>query len=110
MTENEYDVLWGTVRRTLERLRTEAPEGYTAAGEIRLADGETIEPAGVGQLNSWLYFEIDKEGDEVTLDRRIIFIPPELLARVEIRFVRTEGREIGFRVDSPRLAVVPERE
>jgi hypothetical protein len=68
----EYDQMWGTVRRTFESMRRAAPEGLVARAQIRLIDGETIEPAGAGLLGSWLYFEIEEEGEETTQAHRVV--------------------------------------
>jgi hypothetical protein len=105
MNRLEYDRLWGTVRRTLENMREASPEGFIARVQVRLLDGEAIEPAGAGLLDSWLYFEIEEEGDQTTTAHRVIFVRPEHIAHVELKYVRGE-REIGFRVSEPRLAVV----
>ena len=94
-------LMWSTIRRTFERLQRHAPEGYVPRIYVRLFDGETFEPAGVGPIGSWLFFEIDQEGDEVTADRRVVATRPENIGRVEIRFIPADGRPVGFHVSPP---------
>jgi hypothetical protein len=107
MNRLEYDRLWGTVRRTLENMGKASPQGFIARVHVRLLDGEAIERAGAGLLDSWLYFQLEEGGDQTTSAHRVIFVQPERIAHVELKYVRGE-REMGFRVNEPRLAVVPD--
>ena len=107
--DTEHDRFWSTVHRTLENLKAETPPGFTGRVQV-IVDGEAIEPAGVGRLGSWIYFEVDKEdGDTVTDEHRVIFVRPEAIGRVEVVCVREE-RDVGFRVDEPKVAGIAAEE
>lgn len=95
------DLVWKHLRAVFERMEADAPEGFVPRVQVTLLDGETFEPAVVGNYTSsaWLVFEIDDEGDVLTERRRVIAARPEAIARVEVRFVRADGKRIGFSVN-----------
>jgi hypothetical protein len=105
----EDDQFWSTVRRTFETMEKMAPEGWVPRIFVTLADGEILEPAGGGRAGSRVYFEIEDEnedGAKVTEDHRVVFVPPESILRVEVRFREQAGHRVGFRLDEPIFAEV----
>jgi hypothetical protein len=108
-SDADHDRFWATVRRTLERLRSQSPDGYVARVQIGLADGETIEPAGVGRLDSWIYFEMDENETEVTPARRVIFIHPERIALRSGSCAETVAARSASASTSPRSPSFPMR-
>jgi hypothetical protein len=96
-----HDRPWGTVRRTFENMERAAPAGFSPRVDVILDDGETFAPAGVQEIGSWLFFEAT-EGDDESERHRVIVVRPEMIARVEIRFVRTDAA-FGFRLDAPDM-------
>lgn len=108
-SDSEHERFWSTVHRTLENLKEHAPQGFTGRVQVAIG-GEEIQPAGVGRLGSWVYFEVDEgDADTVTEERRVVFVRPEYIGKVEVRYVREE-REVGFHVDEPKVAGIPQAE
>ena len=50
-----------------------------------------------------------EDASVLTAARRVVFLQPEYINRVEVKYVR-EAKDIGFRVEKPKLAVVPSQE
>jgi hypothetical protein len=96
------DLLWKHVREVFDRMQADAPDGFMARVQVVLFDGEAFEPGHVVERESsaWIMFEVDDEGDVLTERRRVISVRPESIARVDVRFVRSDKR-IGFKVDQP---------
>jgi hypothetical protein len=106
----QLGALWSTFGATFERLEQDAPEGYAPRVQVTLNDGEQFEPGTVQEIGPWVFFEVDDPGDVVTERRRVIAVPPETLIRIEIKFVRTDGRSLGFHVEPPEsLPLQPEQ-
>lgn len=97
----DHNALWGTIRRTFENLEQASPPGFIPRVQVTLDDGETFEPSVVSEIGPFAFFEAD-EGNHVTEDRRVIAVRPERIARVEIRFVRSD-ESFGFRMDAPAV-------
>jgi len=81
-------------------LKANSPEGFVLRVYVTLDNGEMIEPGAVEYISSWLFFEMDRPGDEVTEERRVIAIHPDRIGHVEIRPVRSTDAPsvVGFRV------------
>jgi hypothetical protein len=96
------DLFWRTVRSTFERMEKDAPTGYAPRVEVHVL-GEVIVPAVGWPAPPWLFFETLEE--EPSRGRRVVAVHPEHIAKVEIRFVRRDGKQPpGFRFEPERDA------
>ena len=89
------------IHRTVDNLKANAPEGFTPYVYVTLYDGETFKPGNVQYIGPWLIFEMDRPGDELTPERRVIAVHPERIGHVEIRFERSTRSDVGFTVLPP---------
>jgi hypothetical protein len=99
------DPLWSTFGATFEHLEREAPEGYVPVVEVQLLNGDTLKTGNVREIPPWVCFEEDIEaepGGGPTSVRRVVAVLREQIAKVEIRYIRAEGRQaLGFRIEPP---------
>jgi hypothetical protein len=80
----------------------DSPAGFVTRVEVQLVTGEIIEPAVVQSISPWLFFEM---GDEIQT-RRVVVVRPEHIAKVEIKFIRADGKQPpGFQVKTPQDAI-----
>jgi hypothetical protein len=106
------DPLWSTIGTTREGMERNAPEGYIPRVEIELMAGERLEPAVVQEIPPWLFFEVadpsERESDKPGPAHRVIAVLREHIAKVEIRYVRAEGKQApGFRIEPPPVDEAP---
>jgi hypothetical protein len=98
------DPLWGTMSATFDNLNQRAPEGYVPVVEVKLLNGETLITGNVREIPPWVCFEEDLEagpGEGPTSARRVVAVLREQIGKVEIRYIRAEGRTTGFRIEPP---------
>ena len=93
--------IWRIVHNNLEGLRQDAPEGYEPVVEVFLVG--RAEPVRLAQVQTtreeafpWALLVADM-GSDVVSDQRLVFVPHKrYIERIEIGFVRSEGRQVGF--------------
>jgi hypothetical protein len=104
--------IWRIVRSNLESLKQVAPEGYAPVVDVYIVG--RLEPVRLNEVHTsrepdfpWTLLSEGEAGDDGALskDDRSVFVPEGHIARIEISFVTSEGRPIGFAhredLDSP---------
>jgi hypothetical protein len=100
--------LWGRVRSLYDQLEERAPEGFAPVVQVFLAGREEpVEPAFVqtstdSDVYPWILLQArtaaDQVGEQRGPDEYWVHVHENLIARIEIRFVRKGERTIGFAV------------
>jgi hypothetical protein len=90
---------------TRDKMEGDAPEGYIPRVEIDLP-GERVEPSSVQEIPPWLFFDVadpaQSESDKPGPGHRVIAVLREHIGKVEIRYVRADGKQApGFRIEPP---------
>jgi len=95
--------IWRIVRSNLEGLKEAAPEGYAPVVDVFLAGRP--EPVRLGGVETsrepdfpWTLFSTEPAGDDAAAspDDCLVFAPEHYIERIELRFVRSEDRPLGF--------------
>src|SRR4051794_15218175 len=96
--------LWRIVRNELEHQEDHAPDGHEAVVDVYLLG--RVEPVRLGIVQTtrdewpWVLLQTFSSGErppgQYDPDTSIVYAPEAAIARVEIHYVRSQGRKIGF--------------
>jgi hypothetical protein len=94
--------IWRIVRSNLESLKGVAPKGYAPVVDVYLVG--RAEPIRLNLVQTsrepefpWTLLSEGEVVDEVlSKDDRTVFVPEGYIQRIEISFVRSEERPVGF--------------
>jgi hypothetical protein len=95
--------IWRIVRSNLESLRRVAPAGYAPVVDVYVAG--RLEPVRLNEVHTsreaefpWTLLSEGEVNDDGALskDDRSVFVPEGHIARIEISFVASEDRPLGF--------------
>lgn len=98
----DRDKIWRVVRNNYQSLEQAAPEGLAPLIEVSVAG--RAEPIRLAEVHTsrdpddpWvLLIAVTKPVPTASPDECLVFVPEHYIERVELRFERAEGRNVGF--------------
>ncbi len=101
---DDHHAFWRIVGRNYDELERNAPEGYRPVVDVHIDGAPAPLPVGVVQTSAnhpWVMLQSITEGlDDPGLraSDRFVFVHATRVSRVELRFARDDGRQLGFSV------------
>jgi hypothetical protein len=101
---DDQHAFWRILRRNYDELERSAPEGYRPVVDVHIDGAPAPIPIGVVQTSSrhaWVMLQSLTEGlDDPGLraSDRFVFVHAGRINRVELRFARDDGKQLGFTV------------
>ena len=94
--------IWNLVGNNFTSLSENAPQGYRPLVEVFLVG--RAEPIRLAQVQTtrnpafpWILLVAESDGSDLPApDEALVFVLDQYVERIEIRFVRSDGRSVGF--------------